>query len=213
MTRVLSMAFSAAQCLDSSCTNCWNRAVRFGRPDLLEVCANNDSPLVEAVESAGGEGLRTSFWNGYDLTARRGRERLYLFCSAKRPRHVWFSSPCRVSGASSERVSRIFARHCRRVSESASWLPCPFCTTTHFGQLEPEVFARHDDVWLARVAFRFARDRTGGPCRLLHAPFQLVALLCVFSVGFALTPRASCRGARPLLSCLRAVVETTLTPL
>ena len=26
---------------------------------------------------------------------------------AKRPRHVWFSSPCRVSGASSQRVSRI----------------------------------------------------------------------------------------------------------
>ena len=63
--------------------------------------------LVEAVDSAGGEGLRTSCWNGYDLTTRRGRERLYQFCSTKRPRHVWFSSPCRVSGASSQRVSRI----------------------------------------------------------------------------------------------------------
>ena len=41
--------------------------------------------------------MRTSFWNGYDLTTRRGRERLYQFCSTKRPRHVWFSSPCRVS--------------------------------------------------------------------------------------------------------------------
>ena len=38
-----------------------------------------------------------------------------------------------------------FARHCRRVSESAStWLPCPFCTTTQFGQLKPEVIARRD---------------------------------------------------------------------
>ena len=81
---------AAAQHLVSSCTDCWNRAVRLGRPDLLEVCANSDSPLVDAVESAGGEGLRTSFWNGYDLTTRRGRERLYQFCSAKRPRHVWF---------------------------------------------------------------------------------------------------------------------------
>ena len=107
MTKVFSSIFAAAQHLDSSCTDCWNRAVRFGRPDLLEVCANSDSPLVKAVESAGGEGLRSSFRNGYDLTTGRGRERLYQFCSTRRPRHVWFSSPCRVSGASSQRVSRI----------------------------------------------------------------------------------------------------------
>ena len=79
-TKVLSMIFAAAQHLDASCADCWNRAVRFGRPDLLEVCAHSDSPLVEAVESAGGQDLRTSFWNGYDLTTRRGRERLHLFC-------------------------------------------------------------------------------------------------------------------------------------
>ena len=107
MTKVLSTIFAAAQFLDSSCVDCWNRAVRFGRPDLLEVCANSDSPLVNAVESAGGEGPRASFWNGYDLTTSRGRERLYVFVSAKRPRHVWFSSPCRVPGTSSQRVSRI----------------------------------------------------------------------------------------------------------
>ena len=59
------------------------------------------------MESAGGEGLRTSFWNGYDLTTRRGRERLHQLCSEKKPRLVWFSSPCRVSGVSSQRVSRI----------------------------------------------------------------------------------------------------------
>ena len=57
MTKVLSLILTSAQHLDSSRTDCWNRAVRFGRPDLLEVCANSDSPLVEAVESAGGEGL------------------------------------------------------------------------------------------------------------------------------------------------------------
>ena len=96
MTQVLSLILAGAQHLDSSCNDCWNRAVRFGRPDLLEVCADSGSPLVEAVESAGEEGLRTSLWNG-----------LYLFYSAKRPRHVWFSSPCRASGASSQRVSRI----------------------------------------------------------------------------------------------------------
>ena len=107
MTKVLSTIFAAAQFLDSSCADFWNRAVRFGRPDLLEIRVNSDSPLANAVESAGGEGLRASSWNGYDLTTRRGRERLYVFCSAKRPRHVWFSSPCRVPGTSSQRVSRI----------------------------------------------------------------------------------------------------------
>ena len=107
MTKVLSTIFAAAQFLDSSCADCWNRAVRCGRPDLLEMCVNSDSPLVNAVESAGGEGLRASFWNGYDLTARRGRERFHVFCSEKGPRHVWFSSPCRVPGTSSQRVSRI----------------------------------------------------------------------------------------------------------
>ena len=94
MTKVFSLISAAAQHLDSSCTDCWNRSVR-------------DSPLVEAVEGASGEGLRTSFWNGHDLTTKRGRERLHQFCPAKRPRHVWFSSPCRVSGASSQRVSRV----------------------------------------------------------------------------------------------------------
>ena len=113
MTKVLSTIFAAAQFLDSSCADCWNRAVRFGRPDLLQICVSSDSPLVNAVENAGGEGLRASFWNGYDLTTRRGRERLCVFCSAKRPRHVWFSSPCRVPGTSSQLCVSHSARDCR----------------------------------------------------------------------------------------------------
>ena len=32
-----STIFAAAQFLDSSCADCWNRAVRFGRPNLLEI--------------------------------------------------------------------------------------------------------------------------------------------------------------------------------
>ena len=67
------------QHLDSTYADSWNRTVRFGRPDSLEVCANSDSRLIQAVENAGGEGLRTFFWNGYDLTTRCGRERLYFF--------------------------------------------------------------------------------------------------------------------------------------
>ena len=167
MTKVLSIVFAAAQYLDSSCTDCWNRAVRFGRPDLLEVCGNKDSPLVEAVESAGGEGLRTSFWTGYDLTTRRGRERLYLFCSRTRARHVWFSSPCRVSGVSSQRVSRILqgtADVCPRVQalgchvhfaqplSSASWNQRSLLDMTEKSlkavvKVAHEVIATHKEVY------------------------------------------------------------------
>ena len=107
------------------------------RPDPLEVRANSDSPSVEAVENASGERLRTSFRKGYDLTTRRGRERLYLFCSAKRARHVWFSSPCQVFGATSQSESRIL----NGVADASTWLPCPFCATTHCVQLETKCTA------------------------------------------------------------------------
>ena len=61
MTEVLSTIFAAAQFLDSSCADCWNRAVRIGRPDLLEICVNSDSPLVNAVENAGGGACELPF--------------------------------------------------------------------------------------------------------------------------------------------------------
>ena len=38
MTKVLSLILAAAQHLDSSCTDCWNRAVRFGRPVFFWKC-------------------------------------------------------------------------------------------------------------------------------------------------------------------------------
>ena len=47
MTKLLSTIFAAAQFLGSSCADCWNRAVRFGRPDLLEICVNSDSRACE----------------------------------------------------------------------------------------------------------------------------------------------------------------------
>ena len=144
MTQALSLILAAAQHLASSCTHCWNRAVRFGRPDLLEVCANRDSPQVEAVESAGGEGLRTSFWNGYDLTTRRGRERLYQFCSAKKTKtrlvlftlsSLWNIITTCVSCS---------GWHRGRGSESAStWLSRSFCTATQRIQLETEFVDEH----------------------------------------------------------------------
>ena len=162
MTKVFSLILAAAQHLDSSCTDCWNRAVRLGRPDILEVCANSDSPLVEAVESAGGEGLRTSFWNGYDLTTRRGRERLYQFCSAKKAKtrlvlftlsSLWNIITTCVSYSGWNRS---------RGSESAStWLSRSFCTTTQRVQLETEFVAEHvredDEGSRQRLCLGFAR--------------------------------------------------------
>ena len=121
------------------------RAVRFGRPDLLEVCANSNSPLVDAVESAGGEGLRASFWNGLrsDYQARTRTPLRVLFSEETKTRMVfvtlssfWSIITTCVSNS---------ARDCRCLSESAStWLPRPFFTTAQFGQLEPEFLARHD---------------------------------------------------------------------
>ena len=161
MTQVLSLILAAAQHPDSCCNDCRNRAVRFGRPDLLEVCANSNSPLVEAVESAGEEGLRTSLWNGYDLTTRRGRELLYLFCSAKRPRHVWFSSPCRASGASSQRVSYPGWNRSRGSESASTWLSFSFCATTQCIRLETEFaagYVREDgESSCQRLFLRFAR--------------------------------------------------------
>ena len=156
MTKVLSMIFAAAQFLDSSCADCWNRAIRFGRPDLLEICANSDSPLVDAVESAGASFLLE--WIRFDFQARTRTSPRVLFSEETETRMVFvtLSSFWSIITAC---VSHS-ARDCRCLSESAStWLPRPFLTTTQFGQLEPEVLARHDrkDVegsrqWL-RVGF------------------------------------------------------------
>ena len=134
MSKVLSMIFAAAQFLDSSCADYWNRAVRFGRPGLLEVCANSDSPLVDAVESAGGEGLRTSFWNGYDRTARRGRERLYvfLFSEETKTRMVFVTLSSFWSIITNVCLAfckglQMYFRECKQLG-----CPRPFCTTTQF---------------------------------------------------------------------------------
>ena len=152
MTKVLSTIVAAAQFPDSSCADCWTRAVRFGRPDFQEICANNDSPLVNAVESAGGEGLRASFWNGYDFDYQaRTRTSLRVLVVFVTLSSFWSIITGYVSHS---------AMDCRCLSESTiTWLPRPFLTTTQFGQLESEILARHErkDVessrqWL-RVGF------------------------------------------------------------
>ena len=80
-------------------------------------------PALKAYEPLSG---------GYDLTTRRGRERLYLFCSAKRPRHVSFPSPCRSQKLNFWRSLATRVSYCRwnghLVSEIASsWLSAARC--------------------------------------------------------------------------------------
>ena len=128
-TEVLSMIFAAAQFLDSSCADCWNRAVRFGRPDLLEICANSDSPLVDAVE--------TSFlleWIRFDFQARTRTSLRVLFSEESETRMVFvtFSSLWSIITACVrilQRIADVFPRvqalgchvHFSQPLSSASW--------------------------------------------------------------------------------------------
>ena len=100
-------------------------------------------------------------WNGYDLTTRRGRELLYLFCSAKRPRYVWFSSPCRASGVSLQRVSYPGWNRSRGSESASTWLSCSFCATTQCIQLDREFAAGYvredDESSCQRLFLGFAR--------------------------------------------------------
>ena len=145
MAKVLSTIFAVTQFRDSSCADCWNRAVRFGRPDLLEICANSDSSLVNAVESAGGEGLRSFLleWIRFHSQARTRTSLHVLFSEETKTRMVFFTLSSFRSIITA--CVSLSARDCRCLSESTgTWLPCPFLTTTQFGQLESEILARHD---------------------------------------------------------------------
>ena len=160
MTKVLSTIFAAAQFLDSSCADCWNRAVRFGRRDLLEMCVNCDSPLVNAVEKRRRRGPASFLleWLRFDYQTRTRTSLRVLFSEETKTRMVFvtlssFSNIITACVSHSE-------RDCRCLSESTSTrLPRSFLTTTQFGKLESEILARHDrkDVegsrqWL-RVGF------------------------------------------------------------
>ena len=142
MTKVLSTIAVAAQFLDSSYADCWNRKVRFGRPDLLEICTTNDSPLVNAVEDAGGEGLRAS-WIRSDYPTRTRTSLRVLFSEETKTRMVFVTLSSSWSTITAHDSHS--ARHRRCLSESTNtWLPCTFFTTTQFDQLESEILARED---------------------------------------------------------------------
>ena len=67
---IATMLLKAAATLDGERSLALTRVSRNGRADLLEVCCTSTSVLSTAVERAGGEAIRASFWNGYDLACR-----------------------------------------------------------------------------------------------------------------------------------------------
>ena len=73
---------TAARKHDDKRAQVWHQCHTFWQTKLFEVCTRSGSPFVRAVESVDGEGLRVSFWNGHDITLRRGQDRLCVSCCA-----------------------------------------------------------------------------------------------------------------------------------
>ena len=87
------LAVAAAAC-DNAPLEAWRKATSYGKLDLAEVCCAADSVLTEEVQKAGGRANRYSDWNGYDLTKKKGAEKLYQDLLRDQPRHVFFAPPC-----------------------------------------------------------------------------------------------------------------------
>ena len=62
--------------------------------DLLEVCAPWDSPLVKAVQNAGGQAMAIGLHNDYDLATRRGFVRAAQLIRERKPKYLHVSPPC-----------------------------------------------------------------------------------------------------------------------
>lgn len=62
--------------------------------DVMEVCCEPDSMLIQEVERQGGVGLRLGLFNGYDLMTREGTQRALEAIRKYRPKVMWISMPC-----------------------------------------------------------------------------------------------------------------------
>ena len=91
--RTLSALMMAAGTLANAAQVSWTNAVRYNRTDLAEICCTPDSQLAGEVISKGGTADRYSYWNGYDLTTRKGTDALRSSLDSTRPRWVWMSPP------------------------------------------------------------------------------------------------------------------------
>ena len=149
MTQVLATFFAAAQHLDSSYADSWNRTIRFGRPDLLEVCANSDSPLNQVVEKCQRRRLAEDLILDWLRLNHQTRPRAFVFVllsEATKTRLVfvtlqitqlnfWRSLATRVSYC---------GWNCHPLSEIASsWLSRSLRAATRCIQLETKFSARH----------------------------------------------------------------------
>ena len=79
--------------LDDAVIDPWMQATRYGRVDFAEVCCTSHSLMSGAVTSLGGRAVQYSYWNGFDLTMKAGRDKLKEDLLEKKPRVVWMTPP------------------------------------------------------------------------------------------------------------------------
>ena len=84
----------SAVSLDGAVVDPWMKATRYGRVDFAEICCTSDSLLSGAVTSLGGRVVQYSNWNGFDLSAKAGTDKLKEDLLEKKPRVVWMTPPC-----------------------------------------------------------------------------------------------------------------------
>ena len=92
--RVLCTLMISAGAIADAAQVSWTNAVRYSRAGLAEACCTPDSQLAGEVISKGGTADRYSYWNGYDLTTRKGTDALRSKLESTRPRWIWMSPPC-----------------------------------------------------------------------------------------------------------------------
>ena len=90
---LLAALVSSAAALDRPKQEAFVNAVNHSRATLAEICCTSDSKLTAGV-GFGRSATRYSHWNGFDLTTRKGTDRLLEDLAQKMPRHVWISPPC-----------------------------------------------------------------------------------------------------------------------
>ena len=91
---LLAALISSAPALDRPKDEAFVNAVNHSRDTLAEICCTSDSKLTAGVVGFGRCATRYSHWNGFDLTTRKGTDRLLEDLAKKMPRHVWISPPC-----------------------------------------------------------------------------------------------------------------------
>ena len=127
----------SATAADQAVLNCLESAVRWGREvDIAEACCTADSRLSQMVEERGGKSLRISFWNGCDLSTRKGAETALERLLAARPRLTVWSPPCgpdspaqhaNMQTSEQRRVLQVKRHRAHRIQRNCKWIIARMC--------------------------------------------------------------------------------------